>query len=105
MLPAESGNKFLVVLKDGLVVMYRECPFCGATHCSPYVDELEGIVKACRDRAAPNRKSTLASWGDRDTLPIRPEIEAYAIAEEREWEASSQGQTHGPRALDQEATG
>ena len=61
------------------LLMYRECPFCGATHSSPYIDELEGIVMACRDRAAPDRRGTLASWGERETLPVRPEIEAFAM--------------------------
>jgi len=32
---------------------------------------------ACRDRAAPDRRGTLASWGERETLPVRPEIEAF----------------------------
>ena len=59
-------------------LMFRECPFCGATHCSPYVDELEAMVLACRDRAAPDRRGTLAAWGDRETLPARPEMEAFS---------------------------
>ena len=104
MLPVESGNKFRVVLEDGLIVMYRECPFCGGTHSSPYMDELEAMVMRCRDRAAPGARGTLAAWGERDTLPVRPEIEAFAVSQERT-EAAIEGPIHGPHALDQEATG
>ena len=75
--PGMEANAVVVALPE--VLMYRECPFCGATHSSQYVDELEGIVMACRDRAAPDRRGTLAAWGERDTLPVRPEIEAFSV--------------------------
>ena len=60
------------------LMMYRECPFCGHTHQSVYVDELEAIVMACRDRVAPECRGSLEAWGKADTLPIPPEVEAYA---------------------------
>lgn len=89
-----------------LLIYYRECPFCGVTHSSPYVDELEGIVMACRERAAPDKRGTLAAWGDRETLPVRPEIEAFAFAVPRERnENSTEGPVYGPHVLDEEATG
>ena len=61
------------------VIMSRECPFCGSLHVSPYVDELEALVMACREKVAPDRRGTLDAWGDRDTLPVRPEAEAFGL--------------------------
>jgi len=63
---------------DCPVVMYRECPFCGETHSSSFIDELEEIVLACRERVMPEQRGTLDAWGERETLPVRPEIEAYS---------------------------
>lgn len=62
------------------ISMTRECPFCGSLHVSPYVDELEALVMACREKVAPDRRGTLDAWGDRDTLPVRPEAEAFGLA-------------------------
>ncbi len=62
------------------LVMYRECPFCGRRHRSPYVDELEAAVMACRDRLTPKYRGSLEAWDMRDTLPIPPEVEAYVDA-------------------------
>ena len=59
------------------VPLSLECPFCGGIHESPYVDELEAVVMTCREKAAPDRRGTLDAWGDRETFPVRPEIEAF----------------------------
>jgi hypothetical protein len=61
------------------VLMFRECPFCGNLHRSPYVDELEASVMACRDRVAPEARGSLEEWHDRDTIPVRPEVEATSV--------------------------
>jgi hypothetical protein len=60
------------------LLMVRECPFCGFAHSSPYVDELEAAVLACREQAPPDQRGTLKTWGDRETSPTRPEIEAFS---------------------------
>ena len=57
--------------------MYRECPFCGETHFSFFVDVLEETVLACREKVMPEQRGTLDAWGERETLPVRPEIEAF----------------------------
>jgi hypothetical protein len=59
-------------------VMYRECPFCGRTHRSAYVDELEAAVMACREKVAPEHRGSLEAWVTCKVLPIPPEVEAYA---------------------------
>ena len=59
-------------------MMRRDCPFCGRTHWSAYVDELEAAVMACRDRAPLEYRGSLDTWDKRDTLPIPPEVDAYA---------------------------
>lgn len=64
--------------RDGALLMYRDCPFCGRTHQSAYVDELEATVMACRDNTMPDRRGSLEAWGAQDTVPVRPEVEAYA---------------------------
>ncbi len=61
-------------------MMYRECPFCGHTHRSVYVDELEAAVMACRDRVSYECGGSLEAWDKRRTFPIPPEVEAYADA-------------------------
>ncbi len=61
-------------------MMYRECPFCGRIHRSAYMDDLEAAVMACRDRVAPEYRGSLEAWDMRETLPIPPEVEAYAGA-------------------------
>jgi hypothetical protein len=43
------------------------------------VDELEATVMACRERATPDRRGTLEAWGDRETLPVRPEAEVFGL--------------------------
>ena len=85
------------------IMMYRECPFCGGMHQSPYIDELETIVMNCRQSVAPVRRGTLESWGERDTLPVRPEIEAFAVPQENA--DSTERPVYGPHNLDQEAAG
>ena len=60
------------------LLMLRECPFCGYTHSSPYADELEEMVLACREHASPEQRGSLEAWEDRDTTPIRPEIEVFS---------------------------
>ncbi len=53
--------------REGLeILMSRDCPFCGCTHTSPYVDELEMAVMACRANAAPEDRGSLEAWVDRD---------------------------------------
>jgi hypothetical protein len=59
------------------LMMYRECPFCGRTHWSAYVDELEAAVMDCRDRVAPEYRGSLEAWDRQETFPIPPEVEAY----------------------------
>lgn len=59
------------------VLMVRDCPFCGRTHRSPYADELEAAVMACRERAAPEDRGSLEAWQGRDTSPVLCEIEAF----------------------------
>jgi hypothetical protein len=66
--------------EGNLIVMYRDCPFCGTTHRSPYVDELEATVLTCRDRARPEDRGSIESWIDKDTSPIRCETEALSRA-------------------------
>lgn len=58
-------------------VISLQCPFCGGTHRSRYVDELEASVMACRDKVSPEDRGSLEAWGDRDTIPVPPEVEAY----------------------------
>lgn len=57
-------------------LMFRDCPFCGRTHWSAYVDVLEGAVLACRDRVAPEARGGLEAWADRGGWPVL-EIEAF----------------------------
>ncbi len=59
------------------ILMFRDCPFCGRTHRSAYVDELERAVMACRDKAAPEDRGSLEAWEDRETFPVLCEIEAF----------------------------
>ncbi|MGE5851096.1 MAG: hypothetical protein ACM362_13290 [Candidatus Methylomirabilota bacterium] len=63
-----------------LIVMFRECPFCGSTHRSPYVDELESTVMSCREKAQPDKRGDLEAWPESDTLPVRCETEALSRA-------------------------
>jgi hypothetical protein len=44
------------------LVMFRDCPFCGVTHRSPYVDELEEMVLRCRANAPPEKQGNLEMW-------------------------------------------
>lgn len=44
------------------------------------MDDLEAAVMACRDRVAPEYRGSLEAWDMRETLPIPPEVEAYADA-------------------------
>ena len=61
------------------LVMIRECPFCGAMHTSPYVDELEAKVMACREKVPLISRGTLETWDDRDSAPVPPEVEAFTF--------------------------
>jgi hypothetical protein len=61
-----------------LIMMFRDCPFCGTTHRSPFVDELETVVLACRERARPEDRGSLDAWVGHDTLPVRSETEAFS---------------------------
>ena len=88
--PSDSGNPDRSTRTDGEqehrvsqskpIVMFRECPFCGSTHRSPYVDELENIVMSCRDKVQPDKRGDLAAWPEQDTLPVRCETEALSRA-------------------------
>ncbi len=59
------------------LLMFRDCPFCRRTHKSPYVDELERAVLACREKAALEDRGSLEAWEGRDTFPVLCEIEAF----------------------------
>ncbi len=59
------------------MVMFRLCPFCGGVHSSPYVDELEAAVMACRERAAPTERGSVDAWKDLDTWPVPADVEAF----------------------------
>ena len=59
------------------LMMSRDCPFCGRTHQSPYVDELEESVLACRDKALPKDRGSLDGWEDFGAWSIS-EIEAFS---------------------------
>ncbi len=62
------------------ILMFRECPFCGSTHRSPYVDELENTVMSCREKIHPDKRGDLDAWPEQDTLPVRCETEALSRA-------------------------
>ncbi len=49
-------------------VMYWDCPFCGCTHRSAHVNELEVAVMACRDTVAPKNRGSLEAWDERETF-------------------------------------
>jgi len=68
------------VSPSNLIVMFRDCPFCGSTHRSPYVDELESSVMSCREKAHPEKRGDLDAWPEGDTLPVRCETEALSRA-------------------------
>jgi len=68
------------VSQSSLIVMFRDCPFCGSTHRSPYVDELENTVMSCREKAHPEKRGDLEAWPEPDTKPVRCETEALARA-------------------------
>ena len=59
------------------ILMARDCPFCKRTHRSPYVDELEEAVMACRERVRPDDRGSLETWEDPGSWPVS-EIEAFA---------------------------
>ncbi len=58
-------------------LMSRDCPFCKRTHRSPYVDELEEAVMACRDKAPLEDRGILEEWEDFGTWAMS-EIEAFS---------------------------
>ena len=60
----------------GTTMMIRDCPFCGRTHRSPYVDELEEDVMACRAKAPPWDRGSLDAWEDLGCWPVS-EIEVF----------------------------
>lgn len=66
--------------ETNLIVMVRECPFCGTTHRSPYVDELESTVMTCRDKVCPEKRGSLEAWPEQDTTPVRCEVRAFSHA-------------------------
>ncbi len=59
--------------------MLRDCPFCMGIHKSPYADELEAEVMACREKVSPTLRGSLEAWGDRETIPVPPEVEAHTL--------------------------
>ncbi len=59
------------------IVMFRDCPFCGARHQSPYVDELEEMVLSCRETVSPEHRGSLEFWMGWDMMPRRPETERF----------------------------
>ncbi len=59
------------------LLMIRDCPFCGRAHRSPYVDELEEAVLACRAKNAPEDRGSLDEWKDLGRWPVS-EIEAFS---------------------------
>jgi hypothetical protein len=63
--------------------MFRDCPFCGVQHRSPYVDELEEIVLACRAGADRQKLGLLADYEGHDTSPIKCEAEEVTRAAEQ----------------------
>lgn len=79
-LPERAIEVETTVSNGNLILMFRECPFCGNTHRSPYVDELENTVLSCRDKACPDKRGTLETWPEPDTVPVRCETQAYSRA-------------------------
>lgn len=62
----------------GPIFMFRDCIFCRGTHVSPYVEELEEMVLACRDRCHDAaRRGDLCAWEGRDTIPTLPELACF----------------------------
>ncbi len=55
--------------------MFRNCPFCGASHRSPYVDELEETILHCRETAERHKLGLLADYVEHETCPIKCESE------------------------------
>ena len=66
---AKAGTENLLMIWD--------CPFCRRTHQSPYVDELEEAVLACRAKTAPEDRGSLDEWKDLGRWPVS-EIEAFS---------------------------
>ncbi len=62
---------------DPEILMSRECPFCNRTHRSPYVDELEEAVMACREKVSPEDRGLLDAWEDLGRWPIS-ELESFS---------------------------
>lgn len=56
-------------------IMFRECPFCGSTHQSRYVEELEESVLACRATADRHKLGLLADYAGYETHPIPCEMD------------------------------
>lgn len=54
-----------------------DCPFCQLTHVSPFIDELEEQVMACRAAAHPDKRGTLEAWGDQNTIPVRVDMDDW----------------------------
>ena len=79
-LPPRTRDQEERVGQTNLIVMFRECPFCGSTHRSPYVDELENAVMTCREKAQPDKRGDLDAWPESETLPVRCETEALSRA-------------------------
>ncbi len=59
------------------VLMSRDCPFCSRTHRSPYIDELEEAVLACRDKLPLEDRGSLDGWEDLGRWPVS-EIDGFA---------------------------
>jgi hypothetical protein len=60
-------------------LVYRiRCLFCKRDHVSPYFDEIEEEILACRDRAPDWQRGDLAGFKDPGMRPVSPETEARA---------------------------
>ncbi len=55
--------------------MFRNCPFCGASHRSLYVDELEEMVLRCRETAERYKLGLLADYSEHEISPTKCETE------------------------------
>lgn len=60
-------------------LIYRvKCLFCAREHVSPYFDQIEEEILACRDRAPEWKRGSLAAFEDPVMRPVSVEMEARA---------------------------
>lgn len=68
--------------EPALIMMFRDCPFCGMTHRSPFIDELEEKVLECRGKARPDNRGNLDTWKDIGIVLVRCGSEVGSVSQE-----------------------